>query len=161
MTISKSVRNNLAQNDGRNYTYDAFISFSEDDNHFVQKECIPILEEQKHFKLCIHTREFTPGRPIWSNITACNHESKNVICIITKSFLKSNFCNFELEMAITESLIERNGKNIVILVFYENLKTADLNHSILKLNKKFSFIQYTDDKKGNIVFWRKLQEAMT
>ena len=59
--IKEQIRNS------RNYKYDAFIAYSGDDVMWVRQELIPRLEEENHFTLCIHERDFTPGIPIEEN----------------------------------------------------------------------------------------------
>ncbi|CAC5380761.1 Toll-like receptor 4 [Mytilus coruscus] len=161
MTKSKYVRDNLAQKDDRNYTYSAFISYSNDEQDFIIKEFIPILEERDNVQLCIHKRDFLPGNEISYNITSSIHESRNVICIITKSFLESYYCMFEFNMARMESIYARNGNRMLFLVFYEQLRPQDLPLVMLELVEKGSYIEYPNDEQGNIVFWDKLKEAMT
>ncbi|CAG2196159.1 TLR13 [Mytilus edulis] len=160
MTKNKYIRDNLIQNDDQNYTYDAFISYSIDEQDFIIKECIPILEGGGLARLCIHKRDFMPGNEITHNITNSIHESRNVICIITKSFLESYYCMFEFNMARMESIYARSGQNILFLVFYENLRPKDLPLVMLELVQNDSYIEYPNDEEGNIIFWEKLKEAL-
>ncbi|VDI68666.1 Hypothetical predicted protein [Mytilus galloprovincialis] len=161
MTKSKYTREYSTQHDNHNYTYDAFLSYADDEQDFINKECIPILEERGNLQLCIHKRDFLPGNEILHNITTSIHESRNVICIITKSFLESYYCMFEFNMARMESIYARNGQNMLFLVFYEQFRASDLPLVMLELVEKDSYIEYPNDEQKNIVFWEKLKEAMT
>ncbi|CAG2188062.1 Toll-like receptor 4 [Mytilus edulis] len=142
------------------YTYDAFISYSDKEKDFIIKECLPNLEVKRNLKLCIHQRDFIPGEDITVNITSAIHDSKKTICIMTRSFLDSYYCNFEFNMARMENIYHRNGQNILFLVFYEKIPAQDLSLVMLELVQKQSYIEYPNDEQGNIVFWDKIREAI-
>lgn len=44
------------------HRYDAFVSYNEKDELWVYQEMLPVLEEQQGWKLCLHHRDFQPGR---------------------------------------------------------------------------------------------------
>ncbi|CAC5388683.1 unnamed protein product [Mytilus coruscus] len=159
MTKSKYNRYKPPGTDGQ-YRYDAFISYSDNEQNFIVKECIPKLEVERKLKLCIHQRDFIPGEEITVNITSAIHDSKKTICIITRSFLDSYYCNFEFNMARMENIYHRKGQNILFLVFYEKIPAKDLSLVMLELIQKHSYIEYPNDEHGNVLFWDKIKEAI-
>ncbi|VDI34266.1 Hypothetical predicted protein [Mytilus galloprovincialis] len=60
MTKTKWYRHKPPGTEGQ-YRYDAFISYSDNEQNFIVKECIPKLERERNLKLCIHQRDFIPG----------------------------------------------------------------------------------------------------
>lgn len=160
MTRSKYSRNEHLESDVM-HSYDAFISYSDHEKDFILKECIPHLEEEGNFRLCIHQRDFVPGEEIAANITNAVHESRKIICIITRSFLDSYYCMFEFNMARMESIYSRGGQNILLLVFYDQILPKELPLVMLEIIKQDSYIEYPNDEQGNIVFWAKMKEAIT
>ncbi|CAG2194954.1 TLR13 [Mytilus edulis] len=142
------------------YKYDAFISYANEETNFVLNEVIPNLERDVNLKLCIHQRDFVPGEEITHNITDGIHQSKRTLCIVTQSFLDSYYCMFEFNMARMESIYSREGKNILFLIFYEQLRPKDLPLVILELVQKQSYIEYPNDEQGNVVFWEKIKESL-
>lgn len=46
----------------RPHGYDAFVSYNVKDELWVYEEMLPALEEQQGWKLCLHHRDFQPGR---------------------------------------------------------------------------------------------------
>lgn len=44
------------------HRYDAFVSYNVKDELWVYEEMLPALEEQQGWKLCLHHRDFQPGR---------------------------------------------------------------------------------------------------
>ncbi|CAG2198258.1 unnamed protein product [Mytilus edulis] len=142
------------------YNYDAFISYSDEDRIFVIDHCIKKLEEDRNLKLCIHERDFIPGHDINNNMVTAIQTSRKTICIITRSFLESDFCMFELNMARMESTHSRNGKNILFLVFYEKLSSKDLPLVLCEHIQKQSYIQYPSNEMGIAIFWDKISDAI-
>nr|KAG5711018.1 hypothetical protein BaRGS_013752 [Batillaria attramentaria] len=58
--------------------YDAFVSYSNLDEQFVVQELAPRLENgYKHFKLCLHYRDFPVGASIAETIVKCVEEPAN------------------------------------------------------------------------------------
>ncbi|CAG2244409.1 Toll-like receptor 4 [Mytilus edulis] len=147
MTKGKYSYQKISPNDDDEYTYDAFISYSDDDRSFVLKDCLA-------------KRDFMPGQDITVNITNCIHTSRTTVCLITRKFLESYYCMFEFNMARMESIYSRNGKNILFLVFYEQLEPKELPLVMLELVQKESYIEYPNDEQGNVVFWEKIKETL-
>ncbi|XP_071121503.1 toll-like receptor 4 [Mytilus edulis] len=160
MIKSKYKRDNIAQTDEQEYTYDAFISYADNEQDFIVRECIPNLEEGGNAKLCIHKRDFLPGNEITYNITNSIHESRKVVCIITKSFLDSYYCMFEFNMARMESIYSRSKENILFLVFLDQFRSKDLPLIMLEHVQNDSYIEYPNDEQGNVVFWEKIKEIL-
>ncbi|XP_063446892.1 toll-like receptor 13 [Mytilus trossulus] len=159
MTRSKYKRYRPILDDGH-YTFEAFISYSDEEQDFLFKDVIPNLEQKESLKICVHQRDFLPGEDITQNITNAIHESKKTVCIITRSFLDSYYCMFEFNMARMESIYSRGGQNILFLVFLEQIRPSELPLVMLELVQKQSYIEYPNDEQGNVVFWDKIKETL-
>lgn len=62
------------------YTFHAFISYSHSDADWVREELLPCLENSKPpYRLCIHERDFMPGKWIIDNIIE-NIENSRKVC---------------------------------------------------------------------------------
>lgn len=61
------------------FTYHAFISYSHSDADWVRDQLLPCLENNKNpYRLCIHERDFMPGRWIIDNIIENIENSRKV-----------------------------------------------------------------------------------
>lgn len=160
MTRSK-YRQYKPVNSTSTYAYDAFISYADHERDFIINECIPNLEQKRKLKLCIHHRDFLPGEEITVNITNAIHDSRTTVCLVTRSFLESYYCMFEFNMARMESIYSRNGENILFLVFYDQILPQELSLVMLELVQNQSYIEYPHDDQGNVVFWEKIEKAVT
>lgn len=158
--MTKRKYRSQTQNENHNYIYDVFLSYSNQDDDFVQAHCLPNLEEKGNLRLCIHQRDFLPGMEITQNISDSIRNSQVTVCVISKSFFESYFCMFELNMARMESVYAREGKNILLLVLYEQLRPAEMPLTVLEIIQKRSYIEYPNDEQGNVVFWEKLIAAI-
>ncbi|CAC5405115.1 Toll-like receptor 4 [Mytilus coruscus] len=122
----------------------------------LQKEC----KNEGNAKLCVHQRDFLPGQQITFNITNAIHDSRKTVCIITRKFLESYYCMFEFNMARMENIYSRDGRNIIFLVFLEQIQPREMPLMMLELIEKQSYIEYPNEEEGNIVFWGKIKEAI-
>ncbi|KAK3090031.1 hypothetical protein FSP39_008664 [Pinctada imbricata] len=150
----------LSQSDSEDYDYDVFVSYADEDKDFVLSQMMEKLEELFEFRLCLSSRDFQPGTPIAANITNAINRSRKTVAVITKHFLTSYWCMFEFNMARMESLYSRNGKEILLLIFYEKMNLKNLPHQVLELINNNSFIEFPHHPQGNEVFWHKIRDTI-
>ncbi|KAI8502125.1 TIR domain [Branchiostoma belcheri] len=81
--------------------FDAFVSYNHHDRAWVMDELVPHLEEEEgsEFRLCLDYRDFVGGAPITDNIVNAIYDSRKTICLVTEEFLKSEWCEMEVQMA--------------------------------------------------------------
>ena len=79
--------------------FDAFISYSHEDNQWVREELRPRLEDNQSFRLCIHDRDFVVGAAVSDNITSAVKLSRRMVLILSKAFLRSHWCQLEFKQA--------------------------------------------------------------
>uniref|UniRef100_A0AAQ5YIC5 TIR domain-containing protein n=1 Tax=Amphiprion ocellaris TaxID=80972 RepID=A0AAQ5YIC5_AMPOC len=78
--------------------YDAFVSYNINDEAWVCRELLPVLED------------FEPGKSIVENITEAIYGSRKTICVISRSYLQSKWCSREIQMAsfrLFDDLVKR------------------------------------------------------
>uniref|UniRef100_A0A8K9XSU5 TIR domain-containing protein n=1 Tax=Oncorhynchus mykiss TaxID=8022 RepID=A0A8K9XSU5_ONCMY len=95
--------------------YDAFISYNAHDKPWVLRELLPELEGKQVWKLCLHHRDFQPGKRIIDNIMDGIYGSRKTICVISHRYLESDFWLFDEQ------------KDVLILVFLEEIPTHQLS----------------------------------
>ncbi|XP_062597085.1 toll-like receptor 4 [Saccostrea cucullata] len=129
------------------YHFDAFISYAEEENKFV-RELVAYLEENFKLRLCIHHRDFIPGTDIADNITNAIHNSKRTVGVLTSSFIKSYWCNFELNMARMEAIYSREGSNVLLFIVLQRgvLKSLPLKWMDLIESESYMEISLNDEK---------------
>ncbi|XP_062604457.1 toll-like receptor 4 [Saccostrea cucullata] len=128
---------------GKEYHFDAFVSYAESDRQFVIS-LVKFLEDKSDLRLCIHHRDFIPGTGIEDNITNAIHNSRQTVCIMTSQFLESYWCMFELNMARMESIYSRNGENVLFLVALEESAMKKLPLSLMDLIESKSYLEFPE-----------------
>ena len=133
--------------------YDAFVSYSENDRHWV----VNILQERlekRHpiFKLCIHHRDFEIGTPIVKNILNSVEKSNRMLIVLSRTFLQSEWCMLEFRTA-HHKVLEDRLKLIVIL--FDDVTLDELDGEIKLYLRTNTYLSIKDKW-----FWEKLIHAM-
>ena len=106
--------------------------------------CLPF-----YFSGCISDRDFTPGVSVLDNIVKAIHSSNKVILVLTYHFVSSQWCKYEADQAIRQSLrlseVQDQDRNCscVIPVLLEDckipIKLEDLTSSDMTIERDFLF----------------------
>ncbi|KAJ8354614.1 hypothetical protein SKAU_G00221810 [Synaphobranchus kaupii] len=144
------------------YAYHAFISYSHPDADWVRDNLLPCLENNRPpYHLCIHERDFMPGKWIIDNIIENMENSRKVIFILSRHFVNSEWCNYELYFANQQAI----GKtfNDVILVVKEPIEPSSLPNKYCKLKKMLStktYLEWPHEAKQQAFFWAQLKSVL-
>ncbi len=76
-----------------------YISYNVHDELWVMRELLPQLEGEQGWKLCLHHRDFEPGKPIMDNIVDGIYSSRKTICVISCHYLESEWCSRDIQVA--------------------------------------------------------------
>ena len=137
---------NLVNSDSpvkRNREFDAFVLFHFDsDDTFVVETLLPELEENRNFRLCIHSRDFTPGRDIKDNIEEAIEGSNSAIIIMSQGFVDSMWGKEEFTHCTIENMKDESFNLFVIMLqpadtlanISPNMKTFFANKTYLDVN---------------------------
>ncbi|XP_071080197.1 toll-like receptor 4 [Haliotis cracherodii] len=144
--------------DEERYIYDAFVVYCEDDSRWVRNNIIPRIEDEANFKLCIHERDFVPGKYIIDNIVTNLDNSRNVIMVLSNSFILSSWCQFELTLIQKRALEKDEGYVVVVLL--ENIEARNMTSSLYALFQTTTYITWPDEEEDRHVFWMRLKQCL-
>ncbi|XP_066494733.1 toll-like receptor 13 [Tiliqua scincoides] len=156
------VNNRWRRGKGEHYKFDAFVSYNSTDESWVLEQLVPSLEKggDPIFRLCLHHRDFQPGKYIIDNIVDSIHNSRNTICVISRSYLQSEWCSMEIQLASYRLFDEL--KDVLIPVFLEDIPERELSayHRMRKVMLKKTYISWPPDPEAQKLFWAKLRMAL-
>ena len=144
----------------KHYAYDVFVSYAAENETFIKEGMVPNLEERCGLRLCIHDRDFIPGREIAANIVNAIENSKKIVFVMSPAFIESYWCMFEFNMTRMEKIYLRGSEEVMFIIMLENLYTCRLPVEVLDLIQSQSYIEYPDDVQGNVIFWEKMKQAI-
>ena len=81
------------------FQYDLFVSYNQHDYQWVNEVLQPKLEDELRLRLCLQHQDFRLEEVITEQIVESIESSKKTLFILSKSFLASTWCHFEVRMA--------------------------------------------------------------
>uniref|UniRef100_A0A8C6U4L9 TIR domain-containing protein n=1 Tax=Neogobius melanostomus TaxID=47308 RepID=A0A8C6U4L9_9GOBI len=133
------------------HIYDAFVSYNVHDEDWVYGELLYELEERQGWKLCLHHRDFIPGKAIIENITDAIYSSRKTLCVISRRYLQSDLFRLFDE-----------HKDVLILLFLEEISSNQLIpfYRMRKLVKSRTYLSWTQARSHKGLFWEKVRRAL-
>uniref|UniRef100_A0A8C6U691 TIR domain-containing protein n=1 Tax=Neogobius melanostomus TaxID=47308 RepID=A0A8C6U691_9GOBI len=140
--------------------YDAFVSYNVHDEEWVYRELLPELEGRQGWKLCLHHRDFEPGKAIMENIVDAIYSSRKTLCVISHQYLLSEWCSREIQMASFRLLDEQ--KDVLILLFLEELSSNQLSpfFRMRKLMRSRTYLSWSGARGHRGLFWERVRHAL-
>nr|QXJ40778.1 toll-like receptor 13a [Sebastes schlegelii] len=148
---------------GAKFQYDAFVSYSSKDEAWVMEQLVPNLERPAagapRLRLCLHHRDFRPGAAVLENIEAAIYGSRHTICVVTRHFLRSEWCSLEFQLASLRLLCD--GSDVLLLVFLEEIPDLCLSPytRLRKIVRKKTYLMWPEPQEQD-AFWVKLIDAL-
>ncbi|XP_020605769.1 toll-like receptor 2 [Orbicella faveolata] len=143
------------------FDYHALIIFSSKDSEWVKKKLLRPLEEQHHFKCCIHYRDFDPGSIFLETMAESVQKSFKIIAVYSKDFQESNYCQHELHLAEYRQVTQGDDCLVIIRIDeaeLDNLPPGLRGRSVIDysktverpfwMNRLLQFLQVPEDS-GN------------
>ncbi|XP_077170091.1 toll-like receptor 12 [Paroedura picta] len=146
-------------NKGRRFEYDAFVSYSSQDQEWVLQHLVLNLEHNgpPFLKLCLHNRDFVVGKAIVDNIMESLYSSRKTICVISRNALESHWCTLEMSLATYRLIAEQ--EDTLILLFMEHIPRNQLlaYHRLAKRVKRKTYLEWPKETAAQAAFWDKLR----
>ncbi|XP_024243041.1 toll-like receptor 13 [Oncorhynchus tshawytscha] len=119
------------RNNKRRYRYDAFVSYSGKDERWL-------------------------GKDIVDNITDSLYSSRRTVCLVSRDYLRSNWCSLEMKLATDRLRVEQ--RDILILVFLEDISPHQLSahHRLARLVKTRTYLDWPKEPEQYQDFWDRL-----
>ncbi|NXQ32058.1 TLR21 protein, partial [Alaudala cheleensis] len=142
--------------------YDAFVSYSENDSEWVENTMVRELEQAcPPFRLCLHKRDFVPGKWIVDNIIDSIEKSHKTLFVLSEHFVQSEWCKYELDFSHFRLFDENN--DAAILVLLEPIQSRAIPKRFCKLRKIMNtktYLEWPAGEEQQQVFWENLKGAL-
>ncbi|NXB66965.1 TLR22 protein, partial [Struthidea cinerea] len=142
--------------------YDAFVSYSENDSDWVENTMVRELEQAcPPFQLCLHKRDFVPGKWIVDNIIDSIEKSRKTLFVLSEHFVQSEWCKYELDFSHFRLFDENN--DAAILVLLEPIQSKAIPKRFCKLRKIMNtktYLEWPLEEEQQEMFWFNLKIAL-
>ncbi|NXX87984.1 TLR22 protein, partial [Centropus bengalensis] len=142
--------------------YDAFVSYSENDSDWVENIMVRELEQAcPPFRLCLHKRDFVPGKWIVDNIIDSIEKSRKTLFVLSEHFVQSEWCKYELDFSHFRLFDENNDAAILILL--EPIQSEAIPKRFCKLRKIMNtktYLEWPPAEEQQAMFWFNLKIAL-
>lgn len=135
--------------------YDAFVSYSHEDEKYVAELLQKLEERSDPYKICLHSRDWTPGEFIVKQMTDSVGRSRNTVIVLSPAYFKSKWCHSEFRIALTEKLMSGNHKIIVIWFSDTDPSHCELDSDFKLYFRTCTYLKYNDQN-----FLNKLEMAI-
>ncbi|XP_064613318.1 toll-like receptor 4 [Liolophura sinensis] len=141
------------------YQFDAFVAYNYSNYQWACIVLRNVLETQNNYTLCLHDRDFPVSVSIQQNIVDAVNNSRKVILVITRAFLRSDWCEFEIQMAGMR-MVTDGREDAIIVIMMEEIPVAEMPRSLLNLWKNITFLMWENEQTNEEIFWDRLLEVM-
>ncbi|XP_074481699.1 toll-like receptor 1 [Sebastes fasciatus] len=158
--VKRRGRKRSSRLQNASYSYHAFISYSHQDSGWVDGQLAPSLEGAG-LSLCVHERDFVPGEWIIDNIINRVESSYKTLFVLSKQFVQSEWCNYELFFAQHRAISVQQDSLVFILL--EPIPTDSLPKKFLRLRsllRQQTYLEWPKDERKQQLFWASLKSML-
>ena len=139
------------------FDYDVFVSYAFQELPWVREHLMVELEDPLGLRLCVHERDFIPGKNIVDNIADCVQSSKKILMVFSKDFVRSQWCQFELAYCLSHAM---DYDDALIVVCVDDVTSRDMTTAMMAVMKTTTYIQWAEHPDARAAFWGMLQIAL-
>ncbi|XP_045170708.1 toll-like receptor 4 [Mercenaria mercenaria] len=138
---------------------DVFVSYADGDGTFVRRHLVPELENNRGLNLLVHDRDFRAGNFVNDNIMHAVITSRKTLIVMSRYFLRSKWCCYEMNMARLEGI--KTGRDVVCILMKEEVPTSGLPLEIMDIISQKTYLEYPKENENHLQqFWDRLAHAI-
>ena len=142
--------------------YHAYVAYNENsaaDEAWVMNDLQPNMEDgPEPMQLCIKSRDFTPGHFLLDSIDQSIHQSHKTILVLSPSFVESEWCYQEMQMAQMRLLDD--NLDVLVLVLLNDIPENKITLSLRQILCRKEYLKWPKDRAGQRLFWQRLREEL-
>ncbi|XP_070181505.1 toll-like receptor 2 type-1 [Littorina saxatilis] len=132
------------------HVYDVFVAFAEEDWGWVRDHLMPELEDRLGLRLCIHQRDFHPGRNILDNIEDSVEKSHKVMMVFSTHFARSQWCQFELSLGQRHVM---DDDDVMTVVCVQRVQPREWTSAMMAILRTSTYVQWSEEPRHWAAFW--------
>ncbi|KAL8561091.1 hypothetical protein ACOMHN_031035 [Nucella lapillus] len=136
------------------FDYDVFVSFAGEDLSWVRQHLAPQLEGGWGLRLCIHERDFLPGKNILDNIVDSVKASKKYVMVFSRHFALSPWCQFELDLCLGHVM---DYNDALIVTCLDDIASRDMTSTMSAVLKTTTYLQWRNSPDDVRSFWQRIR----
>ena len=130
--------------------YDAYVSYSIKDEHFVTQVLSSELEHgEPPFRVCLHYADLPQSNYVADTISEATQRSKRTILVLSNNYIVHEWSRYDVRSALHEVLKAR-GKAVILVL--GDVPTRELDPDLRHYMKTNTTIHWSDR-----LFWDKLR----
>ncbi|XP_044238215.2 uncharacterized protein LOC113252094 [Ursus arctos] len=95
--------------------FHVFVSYSSMDATWTHGLISRLEADLPGLRVCLHERDFTPGRNVLENMAECIQHSQKVLLVLSQDFVQSRWCLLEADLSLFGYCLERKPVIPVLL----------------------------------------------
>ena len=139
------------------FDYDVFVSYASAELSWVREHLMAELEDRLGLRLCVHERDFIPGKNIVDNIADCVQSSKKILMVFSKDFVRSQWCQFELAYCLSQVM---DYDDALIVVCVDDVTSRNMTTAMMAVLKTTTYIQWAEHDDAIGSFWGRLHLSL-
>ena len=142
--------------------YHAYVAYNENsavDDAWVMNDLQPNMEEgPEPLKLCIKSRNFTPGHFLLDSIDESIHQSRKTILVLSPNFVDSEWCYHEMRMA--QMRLFDDNLDVLVLVLLNEIPENKMTLSLRHILCQNDYLKWPKNRAGQNLFWQRLRQEI-
>ena len=142
--------------------YHAYVAYNENsavDDAWVMNDLLPNMKEgPEPLRLCIKSRDFSPGHFLLDSIDESIRQSRKTILVLSQNFVKSEWCYQEMQMAQMRLLDD--NLDVLVLVLLNDIPENKMTMSLRQILCRKDYLKWPKDRAGQKLFWQRLREEL-
>ena len=84
--------------------------------------------------------------------------SRRTLVVLTRALLASDWCHYELQMALMEAAY--TGRDVLLFLLYEHVPAEELSRDVLANLQATVYIEFPHEELNKDPFWARLAQAL-
>lgn len=162
----RSRKNKFNSGSNCSYKYDAFVSYSNEDQEFVINLVGMLENNEPYLKLCVYERDFQIGSVISESVLQSVASSRKTLLIVSDSFAKSQWCRWEAKLAEHHHLFFQDGdmkgsQGTLLIILLGNICEGNMTPTLKYLLKTRIYLEWSTAPEKQRLFWEKLRKKLS